>query len=176
MINKCNILKLFILLGIVLSFSCNAPSSNDCNTAKEMVEKSITAINDRNSKGYVDLIDFDIILEIWKQESEYDSSYQEIVETLQNEKELSINSYSRSYNMLIGTIEKIHKLENWKFTIIESELIETEGGSISTIEKFKVKLKDSFDRKWAIDIYLTKFNDCYYITEPVDPYNFNSDD
>lgn len=168
---KSNIL--LIGLTAFLLLSCLNASNPVCQSAKELMEKSVDAINNKNTKGYISLIYFDSVLAIWENAARIDDDYKEMASTLKNDQDKVIKSYSRSYNMLIGTLERIHNLDEWHFEIKEFELDTTEYEPGYLVENYIMKLEDNRNNhnQWSLRIYLAKYEDCYYITEPIDPCN-----
>jgi hypothetical protein len=73
---------------------------------------------------------------------------------------------------MIQTIEKIHKLKDWKFYLESYEHIDTEKDDNLNILKYNLKLKDNLGNKWKMIIYIVKYKDCYYSIEPLDTNKF----
>ena len=111
--------RILIVLITILLFSYCCSSTSNCKSKEELIKESIEAINHRNMNEYVSLIDFDGLLKIWKEASDKDKEYKEFVDLLKKDKKELIKAYSISYLMVINTIKKIHKLENFHFEIIE---------------------------------------------------------
>ncbi|PLB19839.1 type 1 periplasmic-binding domain-containing protein [Mariniflexile rhizosphaerae] len=133
------------------------------------MENSVEAINNKNTEEYISLIEFDSVLKVWKGAGKKDNGYNDMADLLTNNKPQVIKMYSISYNMLIGTLEKIHKLDKWHFELknFEMESIE-EVSSYFFREKYIMKLEDDKNNQWTLRVNLTRFNDCYYITEPLE--------
>jgi len=156
-------------LTAFLLLSCLNASNQDCQTAKDLMEKSIDGINNKNTKGYISLFDFDSVLEIWENAAKEDDDYKEFVNMLKNDKDRIVKMYSMSYNMVIGTLERIHKLDEWHFKLKEFELDTTEREPNYLIERYIMKLEDDKNNHWSMKINVSKYNDCYFLTEPIEP-------
>ncbi|NOU62318.1 hypothetical protein [Marinifilum caeruleilacunae] len=157
-----------ISLIVLLLFACTNTSSQTCHTAKELMEKSIEAINNKSSKAYVSLVDFDSVIGILENAAKKDLSYKEDVEMFKSNRNILIKGYSSSYNMLIGSLTRVYKLESWHFELEKYELESTEQEPGFTTENYIMKLKDENNNKWTMRIYIAKYNGCYYITEPIE--------
>ena len=158
-----------IFIGMILMFttSCKTPKNTYCEKVDSIINKTITLINNRNSENYIESIDFDTIEKIWIKECEMDSTKIEILEFIKN-REGRIQSFSMSYNTMITTIEKIHKLKDWKLHLESYKYIDTENLFNFKILRYNLKLKDNYGNKWKMDFHITEHKDCYYITEPIE--------
>lgn len=158
-------------VGFAIAFlflSCTNFTNIGCKTAKDLMKSSIEAINNENKEEYISLIDVDIISEIFEKSYTDKPDYKEIAEMMKNDKAGFIEMYSVGYNIFIGTLKKIHKIDNIGFELIDFTLEKTEKESGHINERYVMKLKDSNNDKWSLKIYLSKYNECYYITLPVD--------
>ncbi|MBU3823193.1 hypothetical protein KO566_14130 [Flavobacteriaceae bacterium XHP0103] len=163
---KLKRLKFLIILLIFISISCTSKPNKSCKSPESLIAESIKVINSRNTQEYVDLISYEKSLELWEKAKEIDKKYSETYDIISN-KDNMLKGYAMSYNMLIGTIEEIHKLKNWSFDISDFEIVNIEKLPNFTIEKYKVNLLDNKKVKWSMTVYLSKEKDCYYVTEPI---------
>lgn len=161
-------IKTKILIGLILILSFGCSTSSTCKTQKDIIIETIDAINKRNTKYYIALFDFDKISKIWQEASEIDQDYKEFLTAFQNENEKIIKAYSSSYNMVIGKIEKIYNIKNYHFDIVDYKLLESQKETNYSSEKFRVRLTDNNNNYWNLDIYISKYEDCYLLTEPIE--------
>ncbi|MFI1742843.1 hypothetical protein [Thalassobellus sediminis] len=151
--------------------SCKTIKKTDCLNIDSLIKSTITSINNRNTENYIDNIDFDKIERIWVESGGKDPSKLEILEYIKNRSNL-IEMFSTSYNIMIQTIEKIHKLKDWKFDLESYEQIDKEKDDNLSTLKYNLKLKDNLGNKWNMIIYIVEHKDCYYSIEPFDANKF----
>lgn len=166
-VNICSIVFMFLFL------TCANSPSQSCRTAKDLMEASIGAINNEDKKEYISLVDFDIVLEMWKKSAVGNSDYLELVEMLKNDKEEVIEMYSISYDIFIRTLKKTHKFDKIDFELIDFKLDKTEKESGYIIERYDMKINNHRNNHWSMKINMSKYNDCYYIMEPLDVNNLS---
>lgn len=155
-----------ILIGLLLILSVSCSSKSSCKSEKDIIDETIEAINNRNTNAYIAQFDFIKISEIWKE-----AGYKEFLSVFQNENKEIIKMYSSSYNMVIGKIEKIYNVKDYHFDVVDYSLLETQKETNYTSEKFRIRLTDNYNNNWNLDIYISKYKDCYLITEPIDMNN-----
>lgn len=158
---------IFILTSYIFLACSNVPNQT-CKTAKDLMESSIEAINNKNTKGYISLFDFESILRIWESAAKKEDGYKEYVSMLKNDNDRIVKMYSMSYNILIGTLEKVHKLDEWHFELKDFVLDNTNQEPDYLIERYIMKLEDDKNNRWSMKINISKYNDCSFITEPLD--------
>ncbi|AXP80077.1 hypothetical protein CJ739_984 [Mariniflexile rhizosphaerae] len=120
-----------------------------------------------DEKEYISLIESNIVLEILKNSSEENPEHKELVEVLKNDKEEFIKMYSIGYNVFIRTLKRIYKLNRIDFKLIDFKLEKTEEESGYIIDRYVVRLEDYKNDHWSMKINLSKYNNCYYIMEPI---------
>ncbi len=163
--------KTLIGLLFIFSFGCSINKSSTCKTEKDVITETIDAINKRDTKNYISLFNFDQILKMWEDKSKIEQDNKEILDAFQDENPEIIKAYSMSYNMVIGKIEKIYNIKNYHFDIVDYKLLESQKDANYSNEKFRVKLKDNYNNKWKLDVYISRLNDCYLLTEPIEMNN-----
>jgi len=158
---------LFSLTAFLLS-ACSNASYKACQSPKDLMKKTITAINDNNTDEYTSLIDFDAALKLAESAEKKDTNYRKMVNMLKYHKYEVTETCSMGYYMLTRTLEKIYKLDKWHFVLKGYELNTTEKISGYLIGKYTMRLENDNKTKWSLVIYLTKHNNCYFITEPIE--------
>jgi len=157
-----------ILIGLVFTLTFGCSENSSCKTEKDIIIETIDAINQKNTKAYIALFDFDKISEIWQEAGETDQEYKDFLNAFQNKNEEIIKMYSSSYNTVIGKIEKIYNIKNYHFDLVDYKLLETQKETNFISEKFRVRLTDNYNNNWNLDIFISKYKDSYLITEPIE--------
>lgn len=158
------------IINVKIKNICDLESNSLFKTKDEVISKTIEAINKRNTKKYIALFDFDLILKIWEEIGEVDKDT-DFLDGFKNNYADIIKGVSMSYNMVIGKIEKVYKITDYNFDLIKYELIKIEKAPNHSTEKYKVYIKDNYNNDWSLDIYIAKYKDCYLIMEPIE-YNY----
>jgi len=159
----------YLFLSFCLSIiSCKGTKNQKCFTAEDLLTKTISSINKKNTESYMSLIDFDTLLLIWEQAYRKDSSYQDIINLVKYDRKEIVKMYSMGYNIFISTLERMDSVDEWGFKLNEFSKISEEQEPNYLIEKYNLKLLDKNYSKWSLKIYLSKYNECYYITEPIE--------
>ena len=158
---------IFSLTAFLLS-ACSNASNKTCSSAKGLMKKTINAINDNNTDEYASLVDFDVTLKLAESAEKKDTNYRAVINMLKYHKDEAVETCAMGYYMLIGALEKIYKLDKWHFVLKGYKLNSTEKVSGFLIEKYTMKLENENKSKWSLIIYLTKHNNCYFITEPIE--------
>lgn len=164
-IKKSMIQKLaFLLIFLTINYSCQSNLTNE----KELMQNTIHAINQRNTKAYTSLFDFDQIRNFWMEINESNDMSSSLSTIIQSDIGEIEKWYSTSYNMVILKIEKIYNLKNYNFSLEEYELIELQKEPKHVRLKFRTLLKDHNGDKWNLDLYITHYKNNYFLSEPIE--------
>lgn len=144
-------------------------SKQPCHDIDFLIKGTINALNSKDDKEYLKLVDYDAMMLMLQENSTKDTTVVKLYEQMKSRKVLFTMVFQSSFLELAERIEKELKTSKWKIKLNEyyTESKEEDPTNIHYTLILKVK---AAGKKYHLMMYASKFHDCYYIFEPITSY------
>jgi len=133
-----------------------------------IVKATVKAINKRDTALYLSLVNYEVMMQAFKEEAMKDTSVKKLYEVLSANKDFVLSAYPPG---LLALTDKIgEELQTRKWTIKLSDYYIEKKAEDPLISSYNLTMKIKANgRKYHLSMTVGKYHDSWYIFEPVKP-------
>ena len=159
-----------IKLLFVLLWTSNVTfaQDGDCHQMKFYIDSIVKSVSQQDKTAFVNLASLEAMMSITQEKM---SKY--MLDALTKQPEIFEKMFEVSYQKLVDNIDREFGTGKWELNFLEYKIRKTQDDGIvlhNTVEIWVIIA----NIKMAFTIYLTKYNDCYYIIEPSEGFIYDS--